>query len=66
MYLFDIINLIISYAVGNMARCYMIAGRLTVPLLIIEEHICMKRLKKLSFLQASKEQRLVNSNIPCT
>ena len=42
----------------------MISSRLTVPLLIIEEHISVKSLQKLTLVQAAQEQRLIDSDVP--
>ena len=45
---------------------YMVPGRLTMALLIIKKHICIKRLQKLPFVQTAQKQGLIDSNIPCS
>ena len=43
-----------------------LGGTITVPTLVIEEYVCVKGFEKFGFIDAAKEKRFIQFDIPFT
>src|SRR5690606_24978192 len=54
----------ISNTMGHMAGCYILAGRVTMLLLIVKKHICSISAQKLALFQSSQKEGFIDPYLP--